>query len=66
MYGFLASDELAEEGECGNYGLWDQREALKWVERFAPAMGGDLTRVTLAGMSAGAYSVHAQAVSKFG
>ncbi|KAJ9111612.1 hypothetical protein QFC22_006483 [Naganishia vaughanmartiniae] len=72
VFGFLASKELAEEAEAdgeqgvvGNYGLWDQREALRWVKRYGGAMGGDLGNVTLAGMSAGAYSVHAQTVSVF-
>jgi carboxylesterase type B len=52
-----------KDGAWGNYGLWDQREALRWLRRFGKAMDADLKRVTLAGMSAGAYSVHAQVVS---
>lgn len=52
-----------KDGAWGNYGLWDQREALRWLRRFGRGMHADLERVTLAGMSAGAYSVHAQVVS---
>jgi para-nitrobenzyl esterase len=59
ILGFLAHPELtAEAGASGNYGLMDQVAALQWVRRNIAAFGGDSDRVTVAGQSAGAFSVH--------
>ncbi len=62
--GFLATHALADEsGTAGNYGLLDQIEALHWVKKNIAAFGGDPTRITVGGQSAGAYSVTALLLS---
>ncbi|MFN4023840.1 MAG: carboxylesterase/lipase family protein, partial [Hyphomonas sp.] len=60
VMGYLAHPELSAEspdGISGNYGLLDQIEALRWVQRNVTAFGGDADNVTIAGESAGALSV---------
>ncbi|KAK9885222.1 hypothetical protein WA026_010726 [Henosepilachna vigintioctopunctata] len=52
--GFLSTGDL----ECpGNNGFKDQQFALKWVQNNIRSFGGDPTRVTISGQSAGATSV---------
>lgn len=56
--GFLCLPELKEEaGHTGNYGLYDQLTALKWVRNNISAFGGNPEKVTIMGQSAGAMSV---------
>ncbi|KZT55865.1 alpha/beta-hydrolase [Calocera cornea HHB12733] len=54
--GFLALNDGVTNG---NYGLADQILALEWVQKYITAFGGDPTRITIAGQSAGAGSVRA-------
>jgi para-nitrobenzyl esterase len=60
VLGYLAHPDLSAEspaGISGNYGLMDQIEALRWVQRNIGAFGGDPANVTIAGESAGGLSV---------
>jgi para-nitrobenzyl esterase len=61
IFGFLAHPELSAETSykgSGNYGFMDQQFALQWVKNNIQAFGGNPDRITIAGESAGARSVH--------
>ncbi|KAF8995799.1 alpha/beta-hydrolase [Hymenopellis radicata] len=56
MFGFLAGKEVKEDGAL-NAGLLDQQFALRWIQEHIVKFGGDPSRVTIWGQSAGAQSV---------
>ncbi|KAK8720496.1 hypothetical protein OTU49_013278 [Cherax quadricarinatus] len=53
--GFLSTEDSVIPG---NFGLKDQTLALQWVQKNIHNFGGDKSKVTIMGQSAGAASVH--------
>lgn len=60
--GFLT---LADSELPGNYGIMDQLLALKWIQKNIEFFGGDKTKVTLSGHSAGSGDVGLHTLSSF-
>ncbi|CAL4196958.1 unnamed protein product, partial [Meganyctiphanes norvegica] len=62
LLGFLST---GDEKIPGNFGLRDQNLALQWVKSNIEHFGGDPSKITLFGISAGAVSVHMQILSPY-
>ena len=61
-FGFLSSEDVKKGGAL-NAGLLDMNFALQWVQKYASKFGGDPSRVTIAGESAGAAAVLYQSMA---
>lgn len=65
-FGFLAHPQLSGESPdhvSGNYGLLDAIQALRWIRDNIAPFGGDRSRVTMWGVSAGASLITALMVA---
>ena len=62
IFGFASSPAIMEENAMNN-GMRDQREALLWIQRNIGWFGGDATRITAFGQSAGGTFIGLQQVA---
>lgn len=60
VLGFLSS---GDDASPGNYAFKDQVAALRWVKENIESFGGDSSRITIFGQSAGGGSVHLHILS---
>ncbi len=61
IFGFYAHREIDKNNDglgSGNFGILDQIAALQWVKNNIAEFGGDPDNVTIAGQSAGSWSVN--------
>ncbi|KAK0463609.1 Alpha/Beta hydrolase protein [Desarmillaria tabescens] len=65
LFGFLSGESVKAHGTL-NAGLLDQQFALQWVQTHIAKFGGDPSRVTIWGESAGAGSVLQQVIANDG
>ncbi|KAH8101678.1 alpha/beta-hydrolase [Cristinia sonorae] len=65
-FGFLAHPDFLADHSLGdlNVGFEDQTEALRWVQKNIHAFGGDPSRVTINGESAGGSSIELHLVAE--
>lgn len=57
LFGFLSTED---DSARGNYGLWDQVLAIKWVHDNIGYFGGDSSNICIFGESAGGFSASLQ------
>ncbi|XP_050409133.2 neuroligin-4, Y-linked [Patella vulgata] len=60
VFGFMST---GDDVIPGNYGLWDQRQAILWVKANIASFGGDGSKITIFGESAGSYSIGMHMIS---
>ena len=65
IFGFWFSDQILHSDDpidSGNQGILDQQCAMKWIRDFIYYFGGEPSKVTIGGMSAGAQSIQTHLV----